>query len=81
MGVRLRYKECAARRNSWPARFFTLCTPFQSTRPPLMSLSAHSASQEAKCADVEPPRKNAADLAKQRQGDSLHAGHLSHVHP
>ena len=46
MGVRLRWSECAARRNSWRARLFTLRTPFQSTRPPLISLSGHSASQE-----------------------------------
>ena len=39
-------------RNIWPARFLTKRIPFHKTRPPLMSLSGHSDSQDAKWADV-----------------------------
>jgi hypothetical protein len=42
----------AAKRKIWPARFFTVRTPRQSSCPPLMSLSGQRASQETKFAAV-----------------------------
>src|SRR5450755_885695 len=39
-------------RNKSPARLCTLRMPLHRTRPPLMSLSGHKASQDTKCAAV-----------------------------
>src|SRR5271167_4048492 len=52
MGVGLWWREEAARRKRWPARFFTVRIPRQSVLPPLISLSGHRLSQEAKCPAV-----------------------------
>src|SRR6202165_1927234 len=39
-------------RNNCPARCCTFLVPFHDTRPPVMSLSGHSACQETKCPEV-----------------------------